>query len=63
MRLDSGNRLAFAEPEGGLNAPIVLTFAFVRIGSATKCAQCGDDWGELADVWVVVWSVIDSVVV
>ena len=27
-----------------LNAPIaiVLTFAFVRIGFATKCAQCGD---------------------
>ena len=34
-----------------LNAPIVLTFAFVRIGFATKCAMCGDGWGELVGVW------------
>ena len=34
-----------------LNAPIVLTFAFVRIGFATKCAMCGDGWRGLAGVW------------
>ena len=34
-----------------LNAPIVLTFAFVRIGFATKCATGGDGWGELVVVW------------
>ena len=34
-----------------LNAPIILTCAFVRIGFATKCATGGDGWGELVGVW------------
>ena len=46
------------------HAPIVLTFACVRIGFATKCAMCGDGWGELVGVWgrgllavgLVVWA-------
>jgi hypothetical protein len=33
-----------------LNAPNVLTFAFVKIGFATKCAMWGDGLGELAGV-------------
>jgi len=46
-----------------LNAPIVLTFAFVRIGFATKCATGGDGWGELVVVWGRGLLVVGSVVV
>ena len=45
-----------------LNAPIVLTFAFIRIGFATKCAMFGDGGGELAGVWGRVLLVVESVV-
>ena len=45
-----------------LNAPIVLTFAFVRIGFATKCATGGDGGGELAGVWGRGLLAVESVV-
>ena len=45
-----------------LNAPNVLTFAFVKIGFATKCAMCGDGGGELADVWGRGLLAVESVV-
>ena len=46
-----------------LNAPIVLTFAFVRIGFATKCATGGDGGGGLAGVWGQGLLAVGSVVV
>ena len=45
-----------------LNAPIVLTFAFIRIGFATKCAMFGDGGGELAGVWGRGLLAVESVV-
>ena len=44
------------------NAPNVLTFAFVKIGFATKCAMCGDGGGELAGVWGRGLLAVESVV-
>ena len=45
-----------------LNAPIVLTFAFVKRGFATKCATGGDGGGELAGVWGRGLLAVESVV-
>jgi hypothetical protein len=56
MRLDSGNRLAFAERTE------CIDIYLVKIGFATKCAMCGDGWGELAGVLSRGLLVVESVV-
>ena len=45
-----------------LNAPNLLTFAFVKIGFATKCAMCGDGGGELSGLWGRGFLAVESVV-
>ena len=59
MRLDSGNRLAFAERTDYIDMCLCQN----RLQFATKCATGGDGWGELVGVWGRGLLAVGSVVV